>query len=398
MNKVNLVFDFSNIAMRALFTCSYASGGGVSTFDTDEECAVLIRKIAMDMSYVMRIFMPDRVIIAYDSRHPWRNSLYDQIENESYKGNRQKDTTKNWNKIFETLNDYKKILEHKGFVISEIPTAEADDLAALWKEESYKNGDSIILISSDKDWTQLVDFTSSDKFCFCFNPIASNKGLKKLYITEDAKNWLYNNEEAKTDIFFSNYNSYKETLRNVKTRDTKIDYEVINPNIVALEKIMCGDDGDNAPTIYEYYKNGKKVRMTPSRSKKIYEELNISTVKDLCEAAEAGALLPALEKNFKKTIDDIDMEERVLRQRKLVELNPEMFPSDIISTFEYHKKDINKFAVQNMTSIKLDDILKDTKYIDEKYNKNKKAKENSIFDNLKDLEKYINVAPSASLF
>ena len=35
MNKTNLVFDFSNMAMRALFTCSYANAGAVTTFDTD---------------------------------------------------------------------------------------------------------------------------------------------------------------------------------------------------------------------------------------------------------------------------------------------------------------------------------------------------------------------------
>ena len=44
MNKTNLVFDFSNMAMRALFTCSYANAGAVTTFDTDEECGILIRK------------------------------------------------------------------------------------------------------------------------------------------------------------------------------------------------------------------------------------------------------------------------------------------------------------------------------------------------------------------
>ena len=55
-NKLNLIFDFSNMAMRALFTCSYANRGEISTFDTDEECNILIRKIAIDMAYVIRIF------------------------------------------------------------------------------------------------------------------------------------------------------------------------------------------------------------------------------------------------------------------------------------------------------------------------------------------------------
>jgi hypothetical protein len=397
MNKVDLVFDFSNMAMRALFTCNYAGGSQVSTFDTDEECGVLIRKIAMDMAYVMRIFTPDRVIIACDARYPWRNKLYEDIDDESYKGNRQKDTTKNWTKIFEALNDYKKILEEKGFIVSEIPTAEADDLAALWKKNAFDNKNNIVLISSDKDWTQLIEFKNNN-FCICFNPIANNKGAKKLSVTEDLLNWINTTTAEKVDIFFSNYNSYKDTLSHISSKDSKIKFDIVSPQLVVLDKILCGDDGDNAPTFYEYYKDGKKNRMTPSRAKKLYETLNVTTVKDLCEVAETNSLLECLEKIFKKKLDDIDIKERLLRQRKLVELNPDLFPKDIISGFSYQVKDAI-YSVQNTSSIKLDDILKDTKFLDENYVKKGKAKENSIFDNLKNLEIYIGTPQtSTSLF
>lgn len=386
MNKTNLVFDFSNMAMRALFTCSYANAGEVTTFDTDHECGILIRKIAMDMAYVTRMFTPDRVIIACDARDPWRRSLYDNIEGESYKGNRQKDTTKNWTKIFTELNNYKEILKKQNFVVTELPNAEADDLAALWKKDSFDNGDNVILVSSDKDWSQLVEYTGKN-FCLCFNPISNNKGKKKLYATAECLEWI-NSVDQKLDIFFTNYNAYKDTLANIKTKDSKVEYEVINPHTVLLDKVMCGDDGDNAPTIYEYYKNGKKVRMTPSRCKKILESLNIETIKDLCEAASAGALLPALSASFKKEIDDIDIDERVMRQRMLVELNPDLFPHDIVTTFMYHVKDSGNTGYIDTTSINLETILKDSKFVDENY-KNAGPKEAGIFDNIKNLEKYI---------
>ena len=101
-NKLNLIFDFNNMAMRALFTCNYAGGSAVSTFDTDEECGVLVRKIAMDMAYVLRIFSPNRVIVACDAKHAWRNELY-KDEEENYKGTRVKDNSKNWDKMIRTL-------------------------------------------------------------------------------------------------------------------------------------------------------------------------------------------------------------------------------------------------------------------------------------------------------
>lgn len=388
MNKLNLVFDFNNMAMRALFTCGYANGGEVSTFDTDGECGVLIRKIATDMAYVMRTFTPDRIIVACDAKHPWRNDLYDPNEDEVYKGTRVKDNTKNWDKIWESLNDYKEILKNRGFVVTEIPTAEADDVAALWKKKLFiDDNDSVMFVSSDKDWVQLIDFNiNKNTFCSCFNPIANNKGQKKLYLTAETEQWLNSNTAAKVDIFFNNYNSIKDTIKNIKTRDTKINFEIIDPNQVVLGKIMCGDDGDNAPAIYQYYKNGKKVRVTNTKAKKVFDALNINNVKDLCEACEAKSLKKEIESVLKKELDDIDMDERLMRQRKLVELNPVLFPQDILDAFGYHCSNNENNGYFPTDSIKLDTILKDTKFLKEDYNK---PRESSVFDNLKDLDKYI---------
>lgn len=387
-NKLNLIFDFNNMAMRALFTCSYAGEGSVSTFDTDQECAILIRKIATDMAYVMRTFTPDRTIIVCDAKAPWRNELYTDTD-EEYKGTRVKDDSKNWDKIWEALNDYKEVLKAKGFAVSEINHAEADDLAALWKQNLYTaNGENILFVSSDKDWVQLIDFNSNtQRFCVCFNPIADNKKHKKLYITEAFNAWVNGEDNApKTDIFFNNYNSQKDKFKNIKSKDIKIYYTLENPNAVVLNKIMCGDDGDNAPAFYTYYKNGKKTRITATKADKIFEDLNISTVKDLCQANEANALKPEIEKVMKKELDDIDVNERLLRQRRLVELSPILFPEDIVSSFNYHLVDTENFGYISTESVKFDTILANTKYLNADY---KKPKENGIFDNLKDLEKYI---------
>lgn len=388
-NRLNLIFDFNNIAMRALFTCGYGTGeGSVSTFDTDRECGVLIRKIATDMAYVMRMFTPDRVLVVCDAKSPWRNELYTDTD-EEYKGNRTKDNTKNWDKIWENLNEYKEILKNKGFVVSEIDKAEADDLAALWKKELYYiAGENIVFVSSDKDWVQLIDFNSvTQRFCACFNPIADNKKQKKFFVTEEFSNWLNGEDNTpKVDIFFNNYNSQKDKLKNIKSKDIKITYTTEDPNRVALDKIFCGDDGDNAPAFYEYYKNGKKTRITPLKALRIYEELNISTVKDLCEADEANALQPAIEKIMKKELDDINVSERLIRQRRLVELSPELFPVDILSSFDYHQADVENVGYVPTEAVTFNTILAGTKYLDENYNK---PKESGIFDNLKDLEKYI---------
>lgn len=395
-DKLNLIFDFSNMAMRALFTCSYANRGEISTFDTDEECNILIRKITMDMAYIMRMFTPHKVVIACDSRHPWRNDLYENIENESYKGTRQKDTTKNWDNIFSALNEYKEILKNDGFILSEIDTAEADDIATLWKEKFFDNGESVVLVSSDKDWIQLVDFDNAlNKFCICFNPIANNKGKKMLHVTDTFFNWV-NSNNIKTDIFFSNYNPQKDKIKNIKSYDSKIEFDVVRPQQVLLNKIMCGDDGDNVPSFCEYYKNGKKVRMTPTKSKKLLESFNISNVRDLCKSANDPEFMTTLNKIFKYEFCDFEPNERLMRQRKLVELTSVLFPEKIQIAFNKHYTTLKDAGCVQTNNITLEYILKGSKFLQEK--KNSVSRENSIFDNIKDLDKYIKPISAASLF
>ena len=77
-----------------------------------------------------------------------------------------------------------------------------------------------------------------------------------------------------------------------------------------------------------------------------------------------------------------------MRQRMLVELNPDLFPHDIVTTFMYHVKDSGNTGYIDTTSINLETILKDSKFVDENY-KNAGPKEAGIFDNIKNLEKYI---------
>ena len=395
MSNLNLIIDFQNIAMRALFTCGY-NEPQVSSFDTDEECAILVRKITTDIAYVLRLFSPNRVIIATDARHPWRKDLYKE-EEKGYKGTRVKDNTKNWDKIFESLNELTQIYADKGFIVSSIQNAEADDIAGLWKKylENEAN-ENIVLITSDKDWLQLLDFKTPNKFTIALNPIGSNKGKRTLSLTQACRDWIFD-ETTKTDIFFNNYSASKEMLKSLQKKDAKIEFVVVKPQKILLEKIMCGDDSDNVPSFYQYYKNGRKQRITPLKANKIFEELNISSIKDLCMVTESGdSLKTEIEKILKKDLDDINVSEQLNRQRHLVELNPMLFPDDIQKTFQYQFNDAMKkdFVITN--SISMQEILKETKFIDENY---KKPKQSDIFDNLKDLEKYIvNPVSHSSLF
>lgn len=383
-NKLNLLIDFNNIAMRSLFMCSYMRDSEVSDFSTDTEIGVFVRKVTMDISYIIRLFSPNRVIIACDSKDPWRNELFNDIEGETYKGNRTKDASKDWNKIFAAIKDMKRIFAERGMVVSEIPSAEADDIAALWKKKLYyENEENIVMVSSDKDWSQLVSSDNqSNAFCIVFNPISTNKGKKKLMVDKGFKEWI--DSPSMVDIFFSNFSPYKDLVKRVQAQDSKVELSIVDPEEVLMEKIICGDDGDNIPGFYEYWKNGKKVRFTPLRMHKLLDSICANNMYMLQESANNGALKSGIEDIFGKKIEDLDAIERLMRQRKMVELDPDLFPEPILSDFnEHYTREEGNGGVS--TLIKMEDLLKETRYIDENYSK---PKVNSIFEDLKDLDRF----------
>lgn len=388
-DKLNLVLDYNNLAMRALFTCQFTETNvDISNFDTVEECDVLVRKLASDIAFIIRTFVPDRVILACDAKYPWRNNLYTANMDGKYKGTRDRDEKKNWTNIFNAFDTLKLILKERDFVVTELDRTEADDIAAFWKEELMdKNKESLILVSSDKDWTQLVSFDGeSQSFCACFNPIVNPKKQKKLYVTEEMKIWL--DTPDKVDILFTNYNVMKKKINSLIQNDSKIYIESIDADRVLLDKIMCGDDGDNVPAFYDYYKNGKKNRVTPLKASHVFESLGIYTVDDLIKANEQHMLKDALEKEMKRDVD-VDFDDRLERQRKLVELKTKLFPDNIVQLFEKHKEDVKSIGYgMPVSTIRMDDILRGTRYITENFHK--KAKENSIFNDFKSLSAFSN--------
>lgn len=386
---INLVIDFNNIAMRAMNACVYMRDSGVSNYDTQPECDIMARKITTDISYILRMFCPDRIILACDAKHPWREDIYQDIPGMEYKGNRVKDETKNWNNIFNTINDLKNVYERKGFIVCEIEHAEADDIAALYKKTLYtEKKESIVFVSSDRDWCQLIDYdANNNRFCLVYNPIISNKGKKKLYVTSSCEDWI--NAPEITNIFFNNYSREKELVRNIM-KDAKNEMEVISPEDVLTEKIVCGDDGDNVPGFYDFYSKGRKVRFTPLRMQKLFEAAGVTGLPGFKTKCVDGSIKEYIGKLFKKEINDMDTNDRLMRQRKLVELNPDLFPRQEVDTFNSKfagDTDTLKGRLGNVSNIKMEDLLSGTDYISDNYER--KPRENSIFNDLKDAEKFI---------
>jgi len=387
---INLIFDLNNILHRSLFIVS--GYNSVMTFDDQGEIDQLMRKIVMDISYIIRSINPSRVIFAVDSKS-WRKSIVIE-ENEGYKGQRVKSGQINWDKVYLALNEFCGIVKSQGMIVTKIDSAEADDVMCLWSKEIQENQhQNVIIVSGDEDIRQLVShkiYEEKPVFIAVFNPFMQGKNAsKKLYVSDYFETWI-NEPDAVDFIHMKNtMNVDKEDFKKIITSErTKM--EVIDGRMIALRKLFCGDDGDNVPAIYTWIvadKNGenKEVRITNSKFEKIYEEVlndpnEKITWKTIVERKDK--VLEVIKKIVKKDEVPFDMQTRLERQIKLVVLDPSQFPEEIVEEFNKLKNEEFEKPRQLYGSLNMQDLLRGTRYLSER----KSANEASIFKELDNLK------------
>lgn len=100
-------------------------------------------------------YSPDSLIVVFDSEIPSDNYIAD----ESYKKNRVMNygVLPDEENPFTQLLDIKKCLNYMGILNLEIPKCEADDVIATICKKYYSIYDKFIIISTDKDYFQLIN-------------------------------------------------------------------------------------------------------------------------------------------------------------------------------------------------------------------------------------------------
>ncbi len=269
--------------------------------------------------------------------------------------------------------------------IAKVEHSEADDIIAMCKEIVFSEYPdyNIIIVSADADLRQLIDFNEiTNQYCIVYNTTGKGKASKRyLYVTKTFNDWI-NKSDQNFDIFFENQDLSKQYIKNLLNENSIIELAEENPNNILLHKIFCGDDGDCVPSFYSWFKDGRKVRITPAKENKIREIIGINNIRDLLSGK--SQLKPVFEKVCKREINDIDFDERLDRQRVLVELNSSLFPEHIQNYKNNIKEMLNNVPSKNFRNLKSVDLLKGTIY--EGYDK-KKVLDAEIF---KGMSKYIN--------
>lgn len=377
----NLVFDLNNIAFRSLFIVG-GYGSKQYTFDSQDEVDQLVRKMAMDVSFITRIVNPSRIILTLDSKS-WRKEINIE-ENEGYKSGRVKSKTINWENVFNAISDFAKTVENQGMIVTKIENAEADDIMALWRDELLFNQQQhVIIVSGDEDVRQLVQFNSIGEnkmvFSTVYNPFMQGKNAtRKLYVPRYFEEWVTSTDAVDIFNMKGSIDVDKDDFKKILSAEkTKMEY--VEGRMIALRKIFCGDDGDDVPAFYTWLnEKGKEERITNSKFEKIYEAL-LNSPDELLNHADLfnrkDRLMKELTKVCKHT-PPFKIEDRIVRQLKLVVLSPDIFPEQILKDFENAKTDALNKPRMNYGSSSMYNLLEGSKYVNERKTKGTEA---SIF-------------------
>lgn len=394
----NVVIDMNNMLFRSLFVLGLAAKKQY-TFNDQKELDELMRKICMDISFLIRMINPSRVILAIDDKS-WRKDVEIE-ENDGYKANRKPNKSINFNNIFVILDEFGLIMENNGMIVTKIRKAEGDDVIALWQHELlYNQNQHVICISGDEDIRQLVKMhiTGEGKkvFSTVFNPFMQGKNAaRKLYVPEyDFNEWL--NEEEEVSIWNMNTTIDLDKGDFMRIRDTdKVRVEETDGNYIAIRKVFCGDDGDNIPAMYTWTskesdgtpkidkKTGepKIVRLTNAPFLKIYESLKNSPN----EFIDHWSLIKKKDKIFQgiqkvaKHKPTFDIKKRLERQIKLVVLDQKLFPESIVTKFNEIKDAELAKTRPEIGNMNMNSLLQGTKYVKKTAGGTGKGTEAGIF-------------------
>jgi len=165
-----IIFDYNQVAISNLMEQI-----GFSKTEVEEG---LVRHMILNTirTYVKKFKKThgSNIIIACDNRNYWRKEIFP-----NYKASRKKmreTSGHDWNKIFECLNKIRdELKEHSPYKVIEIDTCEADDIIAYLSTTLIeKPEDKIFIVSSDKDFLQLVS-----------NQVTVYRPMEKKYYTEE---------------------------------------------------------------------------------------------------------------------------------------------------------------------------------------------------------------------
>lgn len=361
MKRFTLIIDGHNFFFRSLW--STFRQGKNKILESQKDMDAYEKKLMVDFCFAIKNVssIVNDIVFVKDS-HSWRKDLLLQQE---YKGNRKKAQDNIDSNGFSTvINNFTETLKGLGIKVSQVYRSEGDDLIASWSNHLFQEGKSSLILSTDKDLTQLVKCVN-DVHIIQYAPISN-----KLYIckeTEDIINEMKNKVVTQENLFDEVFTISVELDAFEKFVDST-EIEVVEPEHVRFVKIVGGDTSDNIYPVY--FKRGEGNKRSKGLGAKTVEKIycafksrldcefdyhiysNDDAMKLLCNVIYDTAKIK--DEEFTRRM----LFENIKTNTSLVSLTSESIPEDVIESMnesiltESEKKQIvlSKITRENIFS------------------------------------------------
>ena len=360
--NLNVVIDASGMFYRSLFTVGNFGGAkGEKLLDNAKSQGIFIRKLATDFSSTVRdTDNPSRVVICLDSSS-WRKKI--EIEDGKYKDGREEkkqDSPINWKNFYELTDKFAEILSRKGYLISRIPGAEADDLLYLWSRKLNNDGENVILVTGDRDLLQTVQHCPNGTWTISLDPVNKRKKISLTQQTYENKGTV---TESAADIFSPDTWASSDDVLDKLLGGYELN--IIDTAKFTATKVILGDGGDAVPGIVNWpdKKEPEKTRsMTESNYQKMLvaiPELVDITWQELNEGKFANEISKFMADLRTIEVDPERVKSNMSRNCTLMVLDDSIIPQDIQDSFIAAHKD----SPVSIALVGRDSILNGTEWL-----------------------------------
>lgn len=266
MKNCNLVWD-----LNYLFHSEFSVFSGYNKsprFSGERDEISFVQGVANKLFFALgHLPKSGKVVFCVDS-NSWRKSV--EIPGGGYKASRDNEKggkgqmdKETMERFYALVDEFSKRLASVGMVVSKISGAEGDDLIYRWCDHFKRIGENVMVISADKDLTQLVHMGEhGEPWTICWN----NKTKDNKFYVPAAwqREWL----SGESDVFNFNVMDDRSIIKS-HIRNFAIDLNVVDPHTVALQKILLGKDKDDVPPAWSYLgktRDGKDkmINLTPT--------------------------------------------------------------------------------------------------------------------------------------
>lgn len=325
-NKLTVLIDGGFLLVSRAF--AFEKGFTITNSAAQKRAAAAGFKetLSQTLAKILNQFPEADNIVLMSEGGSWRKNLPipTQLEGTTYKGHREKRVEIDWNAIYKAYNEFVKNCEAAGITCSQHSAIEGDDWAWYWSRRLNEQGTNVLIWTSDCDLKQLVQ-VRNNSFTAWYNDRA---GL----VLPNCMEWNDDPIECMMNPPYQN-----EVSGKIVHRLKKVEY--INPDHIVINKVLCGDAGDNIKSCARFRKNNRTYRFADSDYKKFMEHASIGNIQEFIDRAdETATFIATIPKFEQQGVTAGNVREMIDYNLKLVWLNERVIPETVTTAmvqFEY---------------------------------------------------------------